>query len=79
MMEPDAFARGLVGKIVDVKYETMKEHYCDFMTSGPILVLKLEGDNAISVMRKLQSQIREDWVNHASDTPEEAHRELTSR
>ncbi|AVL94787.1 nucleoside diphosphate kinase [Moumouvirus australiensis] len=62
---------------------------CDFMTSGPILVIIYEGQNAINFIRKLQGNrdtpgtIRGDYVTdirknliHASDSVENAQREI---
>jgi len=57
----------------------------NFMTSGPILALRLKGKNAIARVRKINEEIRKNYASrdqlsanvvHGSDSPESAGQEI---
>ena len=82
-------------KLRQIDEDLAKEHYgehsekpffnglVEYITSAPALTMVIEGDDAISVIRKMVGTIRGDFgmdtgrnIIHASDAPESAKREI---
>ena len=86
-------------KMIQVPEELAKKHYAEhagkgffndlisFITSGPVLAMVIEGENAVAAVRQINGavpgSIRGDFatsidenVVHASDAPETAAREI---
>ena len=76
-------------KMIQVPVELAEEHYAehkgkgffkaliDFITSGPVLAMVIEGENAVAAVRQINGATSIDEnVVHASDAVENAQREI---
>lgn len=68
---------------VGIKDKPYFQKNLDFMTSGPISLLSVQGENAVARALAIRKAVRTTYVTdptenllHASDSPEEATREL---